>query len=86
MFKGQAAKEEDQCKPFMMGPMSRNVDNQLPTYAVQHPRTEKTTLQLHFKDQLVYTTQADFIVRIKVGTVFDIWGAQGNVKKCTVEI
>jgi hypothetical protein len=68
IFKVQAAKEENRCKPFMMGPMlSRNVGNQLPTYAMnKHPRTANTTLQLHYKHPLVYTAQADFIVTIKV--------------------
>jgi hypothetical protein len=55
--------------------LSQNVGNQPPTYAVQHSRRTKTTLQLHYKDQLVFTFQADFIVRIKAGTqiVFDWW-------------
>jgi len=55
--------------------MSPNIGNHPRTYAVQHSRRTKTTLQLHYKDQLVYTVQADFIVRNKVGTqiVFDRW-------------
>jgi hypothetical protein len=52
-------------KPFTMRTMlSRNVCNQPPTNAVQHSRTAKTKLQLHYNNQLVFTAQADFTVRI----------------------
>jgi len=68
-LQGSSSQRRRSWKPFKMAPtLPRNVDNQPPTYAVQHSRRTKTTLQLHYKDQLIFTVQADFTVRIKIGT------------------
>ena len=73
IFKGQAAKEDDPENHLRWG--RRPLTSVTNPFAVQHSRRTKTTLQLHYKDQLIFTVQADFIVRIKVGTklVFDRW-------------